>query len=170
MATATPIDGNFMLQGRIGKIGWLIGLLALAVLVGGYLFIEDAKPDRADPNDQSLVSEGKVLYAEKCAECHGAQLQGEPGWPDWRVRKPDGSLPAPPHDETGHTWHHDDALLFDYTKRGGAAIAPAGFKSGMPGFGEVLSDRQVWAVLSFIKSTWPDHVIGRQESLNKRSK
>jgi mono/diheme cytochrome c family protein len=68
-------------------------------------------------------------------------------------------LPAPPHDETGHTWHHADSVLFDYTKLGGkAALAERGvdFASGMPGFGDQLSDPQIWNVLAYIKSTWPD--------------
>ena len=27
-------------------------------------------------------------------------------------------LPAPPHNETGHTWHHPDEMLFAITKYG----------------------------------------------------
>ncbi|WP_316980019.1 c-type cytochrome [Shumkonia mesophila] len=50
---------------------------------------------------------------------------------------------------------------------GGAAIAPAEFKSGMPAFGEALSDEQIWAVLAFIKSTWPEPVRQRQDLMNR---
>jgi mono/diheme cytochrome c family protein len=49
--------------------------------------------------------------------------------------------------------------LFDYTKLGGkAALARQGvdFKSGMPGFGDQLSDAQIWNILAYIKSTWPN--------------
>ena len=49
------------------------------------------------------------LYAENCASCHGAKLEGQP---DWRSPGPDGVMPAPPHDRTGHTWHHGDGMLF----------------------------------------------------------
>ncbi|MDO8276710.1 MAG: hypothetical protein Q7T63_01135 [Burkholderiaceae bacterium] len=31
----------------------------------------------------------------------------------WRSPGADGRTPAPPHDETGHTWHHDAAPLID---------------------------------------------------------
>ena len=90
-----------------------------------------------------------------------ANLEGEP---DWRSPKEDGRLPAPPHDETGHTWHHGEGLLFNYTKLGGKeALASQGvdFNSGMPGFGEQLSDQQIWDILAYIKSTWP----ARQQEL-----
>ena len=56
------------------------------------------------------LDRGQALYADSCAACHGANLEGQP---DWRVPGADGILPAPPHDETGHTWHHDNQLLFD---------------------------------------------------------
>lgn len=105
------------------------------------------------------IASGKQLYAEHCAACHGADLEGQP---DWRTPNPDGTLPAPPHDETGHTWHHDNQLLFDYTRSGGEAVLRAigvkSAKSGMPGFSDVMSDDDIWNVLAFIRSTWPDRV------------
>ena len=104
------------------------------------------------------IEEGALLYAENCASCHGADLEGQP---EWRTPGADGRLPAPPHDETGHTWHHPDSLLFDYTKLGGAALlARQGveFDSGMPGFADVLTDQQIHNILAFIRSTWPDRI------------
>lgn len=102
------------------------------------------------------IAQGERLYADFCAACHGANLEGQP---DWRTPGPDGLLPAPPHDKTGHTWHHADSVLFDYTKLGGkAALASQGieFESGMPAFGGQLSDSEIWNVLAYIKSTWPE--------------
>ena len=82
------------------------------------------------------LRKGEALYKEHCASCHGAKLEGQP---NWRQIGKDGLLPAPPHDRTGHTWHHDNMLLFDYTKLGGKALMEArgisGLKSGMQGFG-----------------------------------
>jgi mono/diheme cytochrome c family protein len=100
---------------------------------------------------------GRSLYAENCASCHGLNLEGQP---DWRAPNADGVLPAPPHDGTGHTWHHDDDLLFEYTKFGGAAALEArgvsGFKSGMPAFDQTLSDHEIWDILAYIRSTWSE--------------
>lgn len=69
-------------------------------------------------------------------------------------RLPNGRLPAPPHDETGHTWHHSDKQLFTIVKFGLAAISP-GYESDMPAFSGVVTDEQITLVLDYIKSTWP---------------
>ena len=110
---------------------------------------------------------GQVLYKEHCASCHGAELEGQP---NWRRIGEDGLLPAPPHDRTGHTWHHDNRLLFDYTKLGGKALMEArgiaGFKSGMEGFGDALADDEIWDILAFIRSTWPERIKRIQASRN----
>jgi len=112
-----------------------------------------------DPAPVSLA-QGRELYAQHCASCHGANLEGQPGW---RQRRPDGRLPAPPHDASGHTWHHPDAQLFLLTKRGPAALVP-GYQSDMPAFEGILDDAQIGAVLAFIKSTWPSDIRARQEA------
>ena len=122
-------------------------------------------PSLAQADEDALIALGAERYAEHCASCHGAQLEGEP---NWRQRKADGRLPAPPHDETGHTWHHPDQVLFDITKQGVAAFAPEGYTTDMAGFGEVLSDREITAVISYIKSTWTSEIREHQERITKR--
>jgi len=112
---------------------------------------------RADPRDSAKVALGQKVYAEHCAACHGAKLEGQP---EWQRRLPTGRLPAPPHDETGHTWHHADHVLFGITKNGLVApYAPRGYESDMPAFGGKLPDDEIWAVLAFIKSRWPSEVL-----------
>jgi len=107
---------------------------------------------------------GAKVYAQHCASCHGPNLEGQP---NWRQRLPNGRLPAPPHDESGHTWHHPDDLLFGMTKHGlvPGRYAPAGYQSDMPAFEGQLSDDEIWAVLAYIKSHWksPDVLAARAE-------
>ena len=113
------------------------------------------------PESVDLVA-GKALYAETCAACHGVNLEGQD---NWRSPGEDGRLPAPPHDETGHTWHHEDQVLFNYTRLGGREMMAAQgmeFDSGMPGFGDQLSDQEIWNVLGYIKSTWPEEIQDMQ--------
>ncbi len=98
------------------------------------------------------VAQGQAAYAEYCAACHGADLEGQP---DWQRRLANGRLPAPPHDETGHTWHHADQDLFRIVKEGLEAIVP-GYDTDMPAFAGVLSDGEIHAVLDYIKSIWPE--------------
>ena len=117
--------------------------------------------------DDRDIGAGQVLYEKHCASCHGADLEGEP---NWRSPNEDGTLPAPPHDETGHTWHHDNQLLYAYTALGGeGALAERGvtnFKSAMPGFEDVIAEEEIWNILAYIRSTWPERVQRIQSGRN----
>ena len=142
----------------------VVALVAVALVVAGvWLFVLGAgEPSRADATNRQLVRNGEVLYQLHCASCHGADLEGQP---NWRERDEDGLLPAPPHDMTGHTWHHSDALLFDVTKYGSTAVIGSDYKSNMPGFEDKMSDGEIWAVLAYIKSTWPPDIQEIQSDL-----
>jgi mono/diheme cytochrome c family protein len=139
-----------------------VGLLALAGV--RLLGVFDAAKGQADASDSVQVNRGHIVYNEYCASCHGINLEGHP---DWQTRKADGRLPAPPHDETGHTWHHPDTHLFEVTKYGLKNIAPPDYLTDMPAYDGVLDDRQIWDVLAYIKSTWPKGIQARQERLNR---
>jgi len=148
------------------SMGLAGGLLAAAALAGVLILGgDDAVGESLQWQDASLVAEGAEIYAAQCAACHGADLEGEP---DWQLRRADGLLPAPPHDQTGHTWHHPDRVLIDITTRGTEAVVGGGYQSAMIGFGDILSDREIVAVLSYIKSTWPDDIIAIHDDINRR--
>jgi mono/diheme cytochrome c family protein len=142
------------------------GLFAAFLFSAGLVsvFADDA-PTKPDPNDAKLVERGNLVYAEQCASCHGANLEGQL---NWRHRLPNGRLPAPPHDPTGHTWHHSDKQLFDMTKFGPGALVQ-GYESDMPGFKDKLSDADIWAVLSYIESTWPPNIRNRQQRMGQHN-
>ena len=116
----------------------------------------------ADASNAQLVALGEVLYQQYCASCHGAELEGQP---NWRLRDENGYLPAPPHDETGHTWHHPDEQLFEITKIGTEAFVGRGYRSNMIGFEDQLDDSEIWAILSFIKSQWPPRIQAAQPQI-----
>ena len=112
--------------------------------------------DEFDERDAEKLALGEQIYVQHCAACHGEQLEGEP---DWRRRGADGRLPAPPHDDSGHTWHHPDEELFLVTRDGMVPpLAPEGYESNMPAFGDVLSDEEIRAVIVYIKSHWSDEI------------
>ncbi|GAA6209066.1 hypothetical protein NBRC116601_23590 [Cognatishimia sp. WU-CL00825] len=113
--------------------------------------------------DPTRVQNGKGIYQEYCAACHGRDLQGQK---NWRERDHEGLLPAPPHDESGHTWHHGDLLLFQITKYGSAAVVGGDYQSNMPGFASDLTDQDILDVLGFIKSTWSQHAVDIQNARN----
>ena len=139
--------------------------LAILVLIFGAAFLayqQAASANRAVVINQTAVpplpilnpenvAQGETLYSQYCARCHGANLEGVP---NWKQRLPDGSLPPPPHDSSGHTWHHSDELLISITESGGNPVD----NSKMPPFGEQLTRDEIGAILEFIKSQW-----GREE-------
>ena len=140
-------------------------MLTLAGCGGGQP-AEPAVALQIDTGDARRLQLGEQLYALHCASCHGLELEGQP---DWRRRMPNGRLPAPPHDASGHTWHHPDWELFAMTKHGVTPFAPADYETDMPAFGDVLSDAEIIAVLSYIKSQWPDELAAVQADINQRA-
>lgn len=122
----------------------------------------------ADPEDTLQVASGKSVYDRHCSTCHGAKLEGQSGWQE---KLPGGRMPAPPHDASGHTWHHPDAMLFGMTKHGlvPGRYAPPGYQSDMPAFAGILSDDEIWAVLAYIKSAWPEKIRKAQADVTRDS-
>lgn len=146
-------------------------ILALVALLGATWWFqvggEGEESVTISADNQDLVTLGGPIYAENCAACHGANLEGQK---NWRTPLPGGGLRPPPHDASGHTWHHPDKILFAITKNGGAAIAPPGFKSNMPGFKDSLSDREIRAVLAYIKSRWPERIRKINGRINRQAR
>ncbi|MBT9597356.1 MAG: cytochrome c [Vitreoscilla sp.] len=148
------------------------GLLALGALAVGVIAVVVAMNWPAEtrsnrlrrPEDAQLLVLGQKVYAAQCAACHGPRLEGQP---NWRERGADGRLPAPPHDASGHTWHHPDEELFRITKHGVAKAANLkNYESAMPAYEDRLSDEEIVAVLSWIKSTWPPEIRARVDRIN----
>lgn len=140
----------------LGKVGFGHLCVALGVYIAGllaYAALRPPKADHIDADNPRLVAWGKIVYADHCAACHGTKLEGQPGW-----RRPglDGRLPAPPHDESGHTWHHDDRYLIHVVLDGIVAGVdrPPDYQGNMPAFGAVLTRQETVAALSFIKNSW----------------
>lgn len=148
-----------------GAAPW-VGVVVGALLSGCGV---EAPSSGVDPRDAAQVALGSTIYTANCASCHGANLEGQP---DWRRRLPSGRLPAPPHDATGHTWHHPNADLLALIRDGMVPpLAPAGYESDMPAFAGTLSEDEMRAVLAYIQSTWPAEILSaRQRMLEQRAR
>lgn len=141
---------------KLNKLLIVIGAVAtivvmLLVLSGsGSAAVTISREDRIADSTQLQV--GQQAYNQYCASCHGADGEGE-------QIVPSGRIPAPPHDSTGHTWHHSDQQLFQITKFGGSA--------GMPAFGDQLTDDEIEAVLAYIKLWWGPDELEYQQQLSQ---
>ena len=148
-------------------------LLELAIVSGGAItlyFSSATKKAETSvtllPKDRSVTNSGKLVYAEHCASCHGIALEGEA---NWRLRDPDAYLPAPPHDKTGHTWHHSGSYLFLMTKYGIEKMIGRKSPNNMPAYKDKLTDEEIIAALSYIKSTWPSRIQRQHDQINARA-
>jgi mono/diheme cytochrome c family protein len=143
-------------------------LVAATVFLAGAIAValwnEARSP--ANPDDAEQVAQGRTVYVRHCASCHGLKLEGQH---DWREKLPTGRMPAPPHDASGHTWHHPDAVLFGITKNGliPGRYAPPKYESDMPAFAGALSDEEIWAVLAYITSSWPPDIRKAQHEMTR---
>jgi len=143
------------------------------LLAGAVIYYLSSPANEAEANfalkhkDAAVVSLGKQVYAQNCASCHGVALEGQA---NWRQRDAGGYLPAPPHDETGHTWHHPDSYLFLLTKYGIQEMIGKPYPNNMPAYEEKLTDEEILAVLSYIKSTWSGRIQRQHDQINARAK
>lgn len=111
------------------------------------------------------VARGREVYLQHCASCHGQRAEGAPSWqrPDAR-----GDLPAPPHDDGGHTWRHPDAQLAGIVRDGMRDPFNKTPELTMPPFKDKLSDEDVAAVIAYFKSLWSPEHRRFQEEQNER--
>lgn len=141
-----------------------LAVIATIVFVMAGPFGTQTPAHALQPNDAGVLANGERIYVAHCAACHGAELQGQA---DWRTRAAKGLLPAPPHDASGHAWHHPNETLFRITKYGVAkAAGRQDYKSSMPAYQGVLSDAEIVAVLSWIHPRWPPQVRDRHDQMN----
>ena len=150
------------LRNRIGVGFFAVAVAFIAAAIAVALRSGPESP--ADPDDSAKVTRGKPIYDQHCATCHGVRLEGQPNWQD---KLPTGRMPAPPHSASGHTWHHPDEVLLGITKHGlvSGRYAPPKYESDMPPFGGALSDEDIWAVLAYIKSSWPPEIRKAQQEV-----
>ncbi len=114
---------------------------------------------QSDFEFSKVVSGGK-LFKQNCAECHGVNAQGTPGW---RKRKPDGKLKPPPLNGTGHMWHHSRAVLTNLIING--TLSQGG---GMPAWGGKLTQQEIDAIITWIQSKWPEEAYKSWLEINNR--
>lgn len=124
----------------------------LSALIGTLLVTacERGEGDAPEPNPKTIAL-GREVYVAYCASCHGVDGKGEGRW---QTPNELGELPAPPHDSTGHTWKHSDAMLYHTVSEGWRDPFNKTDRLTMPAFKNVLSPAQIRAVITYIKTFW----------------
>lgn len=142
-----------------------LALAALTAVIAGGTIVGTGLVSGLSGGSEATRLRGKALYDLHCASCHGAQLEGQP---NWTSPLPNGRLPAPPHDASGHTWHHADNVLIGITLHGLAPYAGEGYESDMPAFADTLTHQDAADILAYIRSTWPERERAHQKRVTEQ--
>src|SRR5262245_26557113 len=153
---------------RSALIAGIAGGLALIATVE-LVPINSARFSLFDRDDtlQSEVALGQAVYQVHCAICHGRYLEGQVSW---QTPMANGRMPAPPHNASGHTWHHTDQMLVGIVKNGLKPYAGENYESDMPAFAGTLNEKQIETVVAYIKSTWPEREREYQTAITRQAK
>jgi mono/diheme cytochrome c family protein len=100
--------------------------------------------DNGKPNvDSNVASAGKAIFGDQCAECHGADGSGEPGY-------------FPPLKGNNNVQQADPTTVVRVILEGARSVPTKARPTplSMPAFGWKLTDAQVAAVATYIRSAW----------------
>jgi protein SCO1/2 len=103
----------------------------------------------------SHVQGGEWLYQHHCAQCHGADLSGNPSW---ETELADGSHLAPPLNQEGRAWQYSEQDLVGIIKNGRNLDRPI----HMPSFKTTLSNWEINFILAYMKSQWDINQLNYQ--------
>jgi mono/diheme cytochrome c family protein len=142
---------------RSNPMPWLLGLVAISLTVWAvsYLFLNT---ESSSPQDKPSLAantvaqpampavDGGQIYTARCVSCHQASGAGLPGV-------------FPPL--AGSEWVNGDpktlARIPLLGVNGSITVAGKSYNGAMPAFGAVLSDAEIAAVLSHIRSSFGNH-------------
>jgi cbb3-type cytochrome c oxidase subunit III len=107
---------------------------------------EAQKLKNPEPGNAETVETGKKLYARHCASCHGPNAKGDGGM---------ALSGGTPSDLTDEAWDYGstDGEIFVAIKEGVSA--------DMLAYKEKLNDKQIWQVVSFLRSVGPKPKAGK---------
>jgi mono/diheme cytochrome c family protein len=108
-------------------------------------------------SDLDAIVAGSKIYKEQCAQCHGKNGKGD-------GPAAQSMSPKPFNFEDGrHMSQMNDAYLYWRTMEGGKHPS---FKSDMPGYKDVLTEKEVWQVLSYAHAFSHRHLLNHEAGEN----
>lgn len=152
-------------------LSWLhirgLALLALLMLLSacsehdahsGHTTVPGADEPVQRVQDFARIANGKRVFTRHCAECHGANAEGDP---NWRYRDASGQFPPPALNGTAHAWHHPLDELHGTIRDG---------VNNMPAWGAVLSPEEIDDTIAWFQSLWPDEVYAAWHGIDQRAR
>jgi mono/diheme cytochrome c family protein len=142
---------------RSNPAPWLLGLIAIVLIVWAVSYFllntESAIPEDKPPLAANTVTQsgtpavdGGQVFAARCVTCHQASGSGLPG-----------VFPA----LAGSEWVNGDpktvARIALLGVNGSITVEGKSYNGAMPAFGAVLSDAEIAAVLSHVRSSFGNH-------------
>jgi mono/diheme cytochrome c family protein len=118
--------------------------MVLAACGGGAakeVAVPSAYAGKTNPLGADAAAAGKVTFDERCASCHGATGAGDGA-------ASAGLDPKPANLATEGKTLGDDFLFWRISEGGG--MEP--FNSSMPAWKGILTEEQIWQLVSYIKS------------------
>ena len=112
--------------------------------------------------DPQMLEQGKSVFQANCAACHGENAEGIVK--DWHKPDAEGKYPAPPLNGTAHTWHHPVGALFHTIQNGTQSMG-----GSMPSWKEKLSDEEIFSVIIWLTSLWPDEIYAAWTQRNNQN-
>lgn len=117
----------------------------------------DAMPDgRGLPSGRGTAAQGETMYAETCAACHGANLEGVKEADGAPLIGGRGSLTSGSPKKTVESYWPYATTVFDFVKRAMPFNAPGS-----------LSDDQVYAVTAYI--LYRGGLIGKDDMIDAKT-
>lgn len=94
--------------------------------------------------DPQAIEAGRELYQVNCATCHGPEGKGD--------GPAAAALPVQPANLADAEMMAEASDGFLYWRISQGMMSPGMEKSGMPAFGHMLSEEQIWQIISYVRT------------------
>ena len=120
----------------------ILGVLFILLVVGVIWQARNGGDIATDIAPPEVLAQGELVFEENCVACHGENGKGYIG---------------PALNGSAHAWHHPDSLLVSFIRDGIAGTQ-------MPAQRDNLTDEEIDAVISYMKSWWTPQQRQKQQN------
>lgn len=154
------LDRLAMLKVTTLSTRWALLIATMGLLSACSDAESTATDDSARWYTPEQLAQGKVVFANNCAACHGSKAEGVA---NWQTPDSNGRYPAPPINGTAHAWHHSLAVLLRTINQGGEQLG-----GRMPGFQGRLTELEQRSAVAAFQDYWPDAIYAQWLVIDNR--